>query len=1352
MPTYPFQKIRCWLDIPAAAPGEKREGEPAAVPVRPLLEKCLSRSIDQDIYETVFSPARHFLLRDHVIDGYCVLPGTACLEMAREAGEIYYPGRWLELKDIVFHTPAVLADGETRPIQLIVKKHGDHLEFTLASRLTAANAREEEWLKHATGEIWHMEDNQAPVVYDLARLKGECSGKVVPVDLGRKPARDGFLRFGPRWHNYRELRIGPAAALAELELPAEFAADLKDYYLHPALLDTAAAAIPLALPNGRKTIPLAYRSLRIFGPTTRKLYAYFRTFDPAGDRRDTMSYDLELLDDQGKVLAQIEGFTTKLVPDFARLVRANRPASGTLFHRVAWSKAPLPERPPSAPAPGLILFFAAPGLALKKGLEEHYRSSLVTITMGRRYQKISGNRYIIANRQSDYDRLLKDIEGNTVHKVIQAFTLGKTAAVTSWEELKRSQDKGVMSLFYLAKAIQKNQDADSVDIVLLSALARRVTGRETVLHPEAASLAGLGKALRLENPALACRAIDSDGETDSRTIIEEIGSPYSSYQVAYRRNDRYVETLAELDLAQIKNRPFAIKSDGAYIIAGGAGALGLEIADCLCRENNRVKLALLGRSPLSKEKHATIERLRQAGATVAYYQVDITEPRQLRSVLEKIRQEYGQINSLIQAAGIAGDGFIIRKDEATFRRVLAPKVLGTWLLDYYTKTDKLENFIVFSSTASLFGAPGQGDYSAANAYLDAFSEFREQNSPGSRVLSINWGAWRETGMAARAATGPGSITEPLTRQIAKAAFKEAINKDISRLAIGRLDYGHPAWRKKEKLNIVMSPEIRTGAKKQDGRQSVFEEARTTVRPKLKGKKPDENYTGTEEAIARIWQQVLGYDEIDVNSNFFEIGGDSLMMTQVHNRLKEQLSEKIGIAQLFTYPTIAALARELSVSGKPKNEASISAGRGFRTAVRPSDIAIVGIAAKTSLADTARQYWDNLAMGRDCVREVADSRRDDIDNYTAFLKTIYVNNRQAFQYKNNKIACLGEIDKFDYQYFNLSPQEARLMDPNQRLFLETAYAAIEDAGTDKSHLYEKNIGLYFAMSTMFTAAKSYQDIISEVASSYVSASISGNMKAIIPSRVSYLLDLKGPSLVIDTACSSSLSSIHLACKSIINGECEQAISGSVKIYLLPLPENYKLDIESEDGQIRAFDEGSNGIGIGEGVAAVLLKPLDRALRDRDNIYAVIKGSAINQDGRSAGLTAPNARAQEEVIVSAWQAAGIDPSTVSYIEAHGTGTKLGDPIEIEGITRAFRRFTDRKQFCALSTAKSNIGHLDFASGLFGLVKAALALKHRQLPLPSIFTNPTTRSTGILPRSTSTPAWPSGSPRRANPGAAA
>ena len=1312
LPTYPFQKIRCWLDIPAAAPGEKREGEPAAVPVRPLLEKCLSRSIDQDIYETVFSPARHFLLRDHVIDGYCVLPGTACLEMAREAGEIYYPGRWLELKDIVFHTPAVLADGETRPIQLIVKKHGDHLEFTLASRLTAANAREEEWLKHATGEIWHMEDNQAPVVYDLARLKGECSGKVVPVDLGRKPARDGFLRFGPRWHNYRELRIGPAAALAELELPAEFAADLKDYYLHPALLDTAAAAIPLALPNGRKTIPLAYRSLRIFGPTTRKLYAYFRTFDPAGDRRDTMSYDLELLDDQGKVLAQIEGFTTKLVPDFARLVRANRPASGTLFHRVAWSKAPLPERPPSAPAPGLILFFAAPGLALKKGLEEHYRSSLVTITMGRRYQKISGNRYIIANRQSDYDRLLKDIEGNTVHKVIQAFTLGKTAAVTSWEELKRSQDKGVMSLFYLAKAIQKNQDADSVDIVLLSALARRVTGRETVLHPEAASLAGLGKALRLENPALACRAIDSDGETDSRTIIEEIGSPYSSYQVAYRRNDRYVETLAELDLAQIKNRPFAIKSDGAYIIAGGAGALGLEIADCLCRENNRVKLALLGRSPLSKEKHATIERLRQAGATVAYYQVDITEPRQLRSVLEKIRQEYGQINSLIQAAGIAGDGFIIRKDEATFRRVLAPKVLGTWLLDYYTKTDKLENFIVFSSTASLFGAPGQGDYSAANAYLDAFSEFREQNSPGSRVLSINWGAWRETGMAARAATGPGSITEPLTRQIAKAAFKEAINKDISRLAIGRLDYGHPAWRKKEKLNIVMSPEIRTGAKKQDGRQSVFEEARTTVRPKLKGKKPDENYTGTEEAIARIWQQVLGYDEIDVNSNFFEIGGDSLMMTQVHNRLKEQLSEKIGIAQLFTYPTIAALARELSVSGKPKNEASISAGRGFRTAVRPSDIAIVGIAAKTSLADTARQYWDNLAMGRDCVREIPLSRKSDIKNYYFFKK-------KHFDFTFQKSAYLGEIDKFDYQYFNLSPQEARLMDPNQRLFLETAYAAIEDAGTDRSKIIGSNTALFVAYAPIMSAVTSYQHMIEELDPASVAGSIPGNMKAIIPSRVSYNLNLKGPSILIDTACSSSLTAIHLACLSLKNQECENALVGSVYISLFPVKEKHTIGVESSDGLTKSFDNDSDGIGIGEGVAAVLLKPLDRALRDRDNIYAVIKGSAINQDGRSAGLTAPNARAQEEVIVSAWQAAGIDPSTVSYIEAHGTGTKLGDPIEIEGITQAFRRFTDRKQFCALSTAKSNIGHLDFASGLFGLVKAALALKYRLIP-PSIRLN--------------------------------
>jgi acyl transferase domain-containing protein len=252
---------------------------------------------------------------------------------------------------------------------------------------------------------------------------------------------------------------------------------------------------------------------------------------------------------------------------------------------------------------------------------------------------------------------------------------------------------------------------------------------------------------------------------------------------------------------------------------------------------------------------------------------------------------------------------------------------------------------------------------------------------------------------------------------------------------------------------------------------------------------------------------------------------------------------------------------------------------------------------------------------------------------------------------------------------------------------------------------------------------YGHYIAKVDSSLGPGSVAGNLASIIAGRISYLLDLKGPSLLVDTACSSSLVAFHLACQAIRNGDCRMAVAGGVKLNLLPLT-GFRIGIESEDYRTRSFDDSSDGTAWGEGVAAVLLKPLHLALQDRDSIYAVVKGSAVNQDGSSVGLTAPNALAQEAVIAKAWEDAGIDPESISYVEAHGTGTKLGDPVEINGLQRAFRRYTDKKQFCAIGSVKSNIGHLDSAAGIASIVKAVMALKHKELPASLHFQKPNRR----------------------------
>ena len=375
-----------------------------------------------------------------------------------------------------------------------------------------------------------------------------------------------------------------------------------------------------------------------------------------------------------------------------------------------------------------------------------------------------------------------------------------------------------------------------------------------------------------------------------------------------------------------------------------------------------------------------------------------------------------------------------------------------------------------------------------------------------------------------------------------------------------------------------------------------------------------------------------------------------------------------------------------------------------------DIAIIGMSAALGGAENLAEYWRCLQYGVDCVRSIPEGRQRDLDSYLRYLGKTG---------KYAELAYLEEIDKFDLNFFKISPREASLMDPHQRLFLETAWQAIEDAGYAGKRIRGSATGIYVGYNG--DELYGYKRWIADIAPTARPVATTGNLTPVIAGRLAYLLDLKGPAMMVDTACSSSLVAVHLACQALRLGECDLALAGGVRINMLPLEKEQKLGIESSDGRTKTFDRRSDGTGDGEGVAAILLKPLGKALLDGDHIYALIKGSAVNQDGASIGLTAPNALAQAEVIERAWKSAGIDPETVTYIEAHGTGTKLGDPIEIDGIERAFRRYVDKKQFCAIGSVKTNIGHLDSAAGIAGLLKAVLALQHGLVPPMLHFTEP-------------------------------
>ncbi|WP_422657544.1 beta-ketoacyl synthase N-terminal-like domain-containing protein [Paenibacillus sp. EC2-1] len=377
-----------------------------------------------------------------------------------------------------------------------------------------------------------------------------------------------------------------------------------------------------------------------------------------------------------------------------------------------------------------------------------------------------------------------------------------------------------------------------------------------------------------------------------------------------------------------------------------------------------------------------------------------------------------------------------------------------------------------------------------------------------------------------------------------------------------------------------------------------------------------------------------------------------------------------------------------------------------------DVAIIGLSLKMPGADNLQQFWDNLQQGREFIGPLPESRQQDS---LGFIRTFTPLQEDSIRYSHG--GFIPDIDKFDYRFFNLSPKEAALMDPNQRLFLQTAWGAIEDAGYGGNRIQSSRTGIYIGYADWPV----YGQYITRNQPSQIPMASTGNTPSIIAGRIAYLLDLQGPSLLVDTACSSSLVAVHLACMALRNKECDMAIAGGVKVSLMPVDGLFEIGIESSNRKTSAFDDSSDGTVWGEGTVALLLKPLDQAIRDKDPIHAVIRGSAMNQDGTSVGLTAPNAASQEKLLMQAWKDAGIHPETIGYIEAHGTGTKLGDPIEVDGIRRAFRHYTNRKQFCAIGSIKTNVGHLDAASGVAGLAKAIAVLKYKMLPPTLNFTRP-------------------------------
>lgn len=487
-------------------------------------------------------------------------------------------------------------------------------------------------------------------------------------------------------------------------------------------------------------------------------------------------------------------------------------------------------------------------------------------------------------------------------------------------------------------------------------------------------------------------------------------------------------------------------------------------------------------------------------------------------------------------------------------------------------------------------------------------------------------------------------------------------------------------------------------------------------PAPSGKRPDLGNvfvapeSDLQKMFATKWEQLLKLEGVGIHDNFFELGGNSLLALKFIAELRQEHQLDLPVVKMYQHPDIFSLTKFLGNDSSSKSFYQ-SAQERYATGVKgrienvEDGIAVIGMSGRFPGAKNVNELWKNLLDGKETV---SFFRKEELD------AGISAEDKNDASY----VAVRGVIedaDKFDAPFFNVNPRLAEVTDPQQRIFLEIAWEAFEHAGYVPGN-YDGLIGIFAGMgnNTYFPNNVFHnKEAINRVGTFQT---MTANEKDYIATRVAYEFNTKGPGLSIHTACSTSLTAVAIAYESLLNKECDMALAGGIAI-TVPVNSGHIYNeggMFSKDGHTRAFDADATGTVFSDGAGAVILKRYKDALRDGDEIYAVIRGAALNNDGSDkASFTAPSVEGQAQVVAMAQAKAGVEPDTISYIETHGTATPLGDPIEIEALTQAFRSKTDKKQFCAVGSIKTNIGHLTPAAGVTGLIKTCLALKHKILP---------------------------------------
>ena len=1011
---------------------------------------------------------------------------------------------------------------------------------------------------------------------------------------------------------------------------------------------------------------------------------------------------------------------------------------GHWFYRPEWTPRSLPEAQTDDGSAGCLLIFddaAGVGSQLAE-VRRRAGQTVVTVAAGPAFAETGDGAYTLDPRDpAGYSELLAALgrQDRIPTQVAHLWGLGGDTT----EDSSAHQDRGFYSLLFLAQALGRIHRPAPVNILVGTSGVHRVSGDEP-LCADKATVIGPVRVIPQEVAGLFCRAVDlvagQEPEALAAVLDQELAADAQpdadediGQIVAWRGEERLVQDFVPnpLDAADGES---PLRQGGVYLLTGGLGGLGLVIAEHLATSAG-ARLVLTGRSPLPErdawdawlEEHPeddpvsfkirSVRGLEAQGAEVLALAADAADADAMAAVVAAANERFGAIHGVIHMAGVPGGGILQLKNRDAAERILAPKVEGARILDGLFRDADLDFLMVFSSIASVLGEFGQIDYCGANAYLDAYA-WNAAAQGGPPVITVDWDIWREVGLALHAEV-PEHLRPWREEMLEKAilsregieAFDRILASGLTQVVVstqdlpGRIELGKSFTGENFLAHLGLAGEAESGAT--DAAQAT-PSATATATPGLAL-----GGASLERRLAEIWQRILGIEKVGVNDNFFDLGGNSLVGLQVVAEIGRELGVEIPPVTLFESPTVSALARQLA----PQSEET--QGPVLRSGDDSHDIALVAMTGRFPGANTIEDMWENLRNG---VESITFLEEDEL--IAAGVDPELVRDPGYVK----AVSAIDDVDLFDAQLFGYSPREAEVMDPQHRLFLECAWEVLEKAGFDSTR-YPGSIGVFAGCNLSTYLLKLYADPRARASVNMLQA-ILGNDKDSLTTTLSYKLDLRGPSVAVQTFCSTSLVAVHMACQSLRQGECDMALAGGVRV-VVPDRVGYLYEeggIAPPDGHSRSFDAGANGSVLGQGVGIVALMRRADAEAEGAPILAVLKGSAINNDGSlKAGYTAPSVAGQSKAVVKAIEDAGVSPESIGYVEAHGSATELGDPIEVTALTSAWRRFTDQKNFCAIGSVKSNFGHLDRAAGVAGLIKTVLTLRHGEIPATVHFTEP-------------------------------